>query len=76
MNMNKARKPASNLPVAAGEVIKSLDSAAQTVTLASGRVCRCKTSVQLSQFKPGDTVRLTFVESNGETLCSEMARVA
>lgn len=54
-------------------MIKTLDAAAHTVTLDSGRICQCAISVDLTGFKTGDKINAGFVEKNGKTECCEMA---
>lgn len=56
--------------------IKSIDTAAHTVTLDSGKVCNCTHAVDLAKFKSGDKVDMTFVEKNGKSVCCAMTAAA
>lgn len=64
------RKGAQVAPTAV--TIKSLDSAAHTVTLETGKVCHCATTVDLAKFKAGDKVTMTFADKNGKSECAKM----
>ncbi len=52
--------------------IKSLDAAAHSVTLDSGKICQCGTTVDLGAFKSGDKVSMSFADKNGTSECCEM----
>lgn len=52
--------------------IKSLDAAAHSVTLDTGKVCQCGKMVDLGAFKSGDKVSMSFVDKNGKSECCEM----
>ena len=50
----------------------SLDAAAHSVTLDSGKICQCGTTVDLGAFKTGDKVSMSFADKNGTSECCEM----
>lgn len=74
MEMRKSAQAATATPTAG--TIKSLDSAAHTVTLDTGKVCHCATTVDLAKFKAGDKVNMAFADRNGKPECCEMTRAA
>lgn len=74
MQMRKGAQAAAAPPTAG--TIKSLDSAAHTVTLDTGKVCHCATNVDLTKFKSGDMVKMAFADNNGISECCEMTRAA
>ncbi|MBW6506871.1 MAG: DUF1344 domain-containing protein [Rhodobacteraceae bacterium] len=76
MQMRKGTRvaPRSAAPVA--NTIKSLDSDAHTVTLESGKVWHCATTVDLAKFKAGDVVTMTFADKNGTAECAAMSCAA
>jgi len=74
VEMKKAAPAAPHTAAPSVNTIKSLDSVAHTVTLDSGRVCHCATTVDLAKFKAGDKVAMTFADWNGKSECSEMTR--
>lgn len=76
MEMKRGRPatPQANEPTTG--TIKSLDAGAHTVTLETGTVCHCENNVDLTRFKSGDKVNMTFAEKNGKSECCEMTRAA
>lgn len=69
MEMNKTNQTVPSNTVV---TIKSLDAEAHTVTLDTGKVCKCGSAVDLGLFKSGDKVLMTFDDSNGKSECCEM----
>jgi Cu/Ag efflux protein CusF len=69
MEMKKPNQAVSSNTVG---TIKSLDAAAHTVTLDTGKVCQCGSAVDLGLFKSGDKVSMAFEDSNGKSECCEM----
>ena len=76
MEMKRGARMAPPAAALAASTIKSLDSAAHTVTLDTGKVCHCDKTVDLAKFKAGDKVRMTFAEKNGKSECCAMTRAA
>ncbi len=74
MEMRKGAQLAPAKPTLG--TIKSIDSAAHTVVLDSGKTCHCATTVDLAKFKAGDKVSMTFAESLGIPECTTMTRAA
>lgn len=74
MEMRKAAHVAAVAPTVG--TIKSLDSGAHTVTLDTGKVCHCETTVDLAKFKSGDKVNMTFADRDGKSECCAMTRAA
>jgi Cu/Ag efflux protein CusF len=57
-------------------VIKSIDTVKDTITLADGATYHAPSSVQLSSFKIGQKVAITYSQSNGKMEVSAMKPAA
>lgn len=76
MEMRKGTPVAPRTAAPVANTIKSLDSAAHTVTLDTGKVCHCATTVDLAKFKAGDKVNMAFADKNGKSECCGVTHAA
>lgn len=76
MEMKKGAPVAPHSSAPAASTIKSLDATAHTVTLDTGKVCHCATTVDLAKFKAGDKVNMAFADKNGKSECCSVTRAA
>jgi Cu/Ag efflux protein CusF len=76
MEMRKRPPDARHTTNILAGAIKSLDPIAHTITLETGKVCRCDPKLELSKFKSGDKVKMTFRDANGTSECCELVRAA
>lgn len=53
-------------------IIKSTDASARTVTLETGRIYHSEAKMDLSKFKTGDKVSVTYSEADGKISTSEV----
>ena len=53
-------------------IIKSTDASARTVTLETGRIYHSEAKMDLSKFKTGDKVSVTYSEADGKMSTSEV----
>ena len=53
-------------------IIKSTDASARTVTLETGRIYHSEAKMDLSKFKTGDKVNVTYSEADGKMSTSEV----
>ena len=53
--------------------IKSTDAKARTVTLETGRIYHSEARLDLSRFKSGDKVSVTYTETDGKMTTSAIA---
>lgn len=55
--------------------IKSTDSKARTVTLETGRIYHSEARLDLSRFKSGDKVNVTYTETDGRMTTSDVTLI-
>lgn len=53
--------------------IKSTDAKAQTVTLETGRIYHSEAKLDLSGFKSGDKVKVTYTEDDDKMITSDIS---
>ena len=68
--MNPA-KPAKTGHVSG--TIKSTDAKARTVTLETGHIYHSEAKLDLSQFKSGDKVKVTYTDADGKLTTSDVS---
>lgn len=52
--------------------IKSMDRSAQTVTLETGKIYHSQAAMDLTRFKSGDKVEVTYTEADGKMNATDL----
>jgi len=67
------KTPQATTPTKISGVIRSTDAVARTVTLETGRIYHSQAKIDLTKLASGDRVTVTFTETDGKLLTSNVS---